>query len=178
MLTSHSGCKCWSSVPVCGAGSHLGTQSSVTLTPLSRALKRRDGNWSSLVMGVGFLLWSQLSTFPKQISKQDQPRHRAGSWCHRFNPLTPSSSHSTPAGCQGLSQVLLIMFWKLQNNRESLHSTGFPLPGEGMSPMWRNPLFTGHPTGRLANRDSSNLTRATDHFSINGSMYRKTQPNK
>lgn len=42
--------------------------------------------------------------------------------------------------------------------------------------MWRNPVFTGHPTGRLANRNS--LTRTTDNFGINVSMYRKTQPNK
>lgn len=40
-----------------------------------------------------------------------------------------------------------------------------------MSPVCRNPLFTGHPRGKLAKRHS--LTRATDNFGINRSMYRK-----
>lgn len=168
-------------MPVCAAGSHLGTQSSITLTSLPRALKRRDGNWSSLVMERVF--FSGLSSHLTQLSKflklqHDQPGHRAGGRAgvtvQLFNSILQSQHTSQVPKTQ--PSVTQYVFWKLQNNRESLHFTGFPLPGEGVSPMWRNPLFTGHPRGKLANTHS--LTRPTDNFGINGSMYRKTQPNK
>lgn len=76
---------------------------------------RGDGNWSSLVMErVFFPGLSSLLDSAEQISKAVTRSTKAQSWwlgwCHTCSSLTPSSSHSTPAGCQGLSQVLLTMF--------------------------------------------------------------------
>lgn len=91
---------CWSSVTVYGAGSHLGTQSSVTVTPLSRALKRRDGNWSSLVMErIFFPGLSSLLDSAEQISKAVTRSTKAQSWrsgwCHTFNSNSILQSQHT-----------------------------------------------------------------------------------
>ena len=115
-ITSHSACKPVHQCLLHSARSYLGTQSSVTLTPLSRALKRRDRNWSSLVIKRCFLFPGHSSVLDSAawISKAVTWSAKVQCWqsgsCNTLNAVTPLFSSSIPAGWQGPSQLLLIPF--------------------------------------------------------------------
>lgn len=130
------------------ARSHLRTQSSVTLTPLSRALKWRDGNWSSPLIKRFFYPWLQCSAQLSCVNFQSSNVICRGTvpavglvlYTHRYNstlqPVVHQLDDKDPAECCSS------WFWRLQNDTKSLYFPSLSLPGD--SPRCRNTVITGH----------------------------------